>query len=113
MLPISYRLTKRNDFQKVFENGKFFSIGSISLICAPNAQETSRIGFVVSKKVSKKAVDRNRIRRILREALRPMVTLLKPGMDAVIMYRGTDMHPEFDQMSRLLSQLLKKSNLLK
>jgi ribonuclease P protein component len=64
------RLKKRRDFLNV-QKGRRASTGLFSLQALPRADgSSSRCGFTVSKRVSLKAVVRNRIRRRLKEALR-------------------------------------------
>lgn len=49
----------------------------------------SRISFVVSTKISKKAVTRNRLKRLLRQATHTYLNQLKPGYDLVILAKPT------------------------
>lgn len=42
----------------------------LQLIAAPAAQSPGRVGFVIGRKTMRKAVDRNRLRRRLRESVR-------------------------------------------
>jgi len=45
----------------------------------------SRFGLIVSKKVHKRAVKRNRVKRLLRESVRLLLPKVKPGFDAVFL----------------------------
>lgn len=93
------RLTKSSQFAAVFKQGKFWANDVMVLKAMPNGLEVSRIGIVASKKVGN-AVVRNRVRRLLREAVR--LTPIEPGWDIVIVARkgaaGTryrDIEPAF------------------
>lgn len=69
MLPKKFRLTKRKDFEKVLAEGKILQGEFFGLAVSQDERnENPKVGFIISNKVSKKAVERNRIRRILREA---------------------------------------------
>lgn len=73
MLPQSERLKKSSEFSAVYNLRK--SVANPLLILYTGRQKTSpevpaRVGFVVSKKISKKATKRNRIKRLMREAYR-------------------------------------------
>ncbi|MBI2267903.1 MAG: ribonuclease P protein component [Candidatus Blackburnbacteria bacterium] len=70
MLPKKYRLTDKADFDVVFSkgwriSGRFFVV----LVLEKSELFNSLLGIIVSSKVSKKAVDRNRIKRVVRSAL--------------------------------------------
>ena len=84
MLSRPNRLRKTNDFKRVFKNGKGAQFNNIFVKVRPNKEETARIGIIVSKKVAKKAVDRNRIRRILSEGIRAYISKIKQGRDIVL-----------------------------
>lgn len=79
------RLSGKPAFSRVFDAGNRQSSYAITLLNAPNSLEYARFGFIVSKKVSKKAVERNRVRRVIRESLRQRSDLA--GYDWVILAR--------------------------
>ncbi len=70
MLSKINRLAKKSDFQKVFKDGRLVAGELIWLKYKKNDVGRSRAGFVVGLKVSKKAVERNKIKRRLRSAFR-------------------------------------------
>ena len=71
MLKKINRLQKRSDFELLSEKGKLIS-GSMAGILWLNegSEEENRFGFIISKRVSKRAVDRNKIKRLLSEAVK-------------------------------------------
>ena len=72
MLPKEYRLKKKSAFNATYRTGKVFHKGGITVFCGKNKTTDfpTKVGFVVSKKIHKRAVKRNRIRRLMRESLR-------------------------------------------
>lgn len=71
MLPRKYRLKKRTAFNATYKTGKAVHKGGITLFCGKlKHYGDTKIGFVVSKKIHKRAVKRNRIKRVIREAVR-------------------------------------------
>jgi ribonuclease P protein component len=68
MLKKANRINKTRDLQKVYRLGK--SVHTSALVIKFVAGPKTQIAFVVSKKVSKRAVQRNRIKRVLREQMR-------------------------------------------
>lgn len=84
MLKKQLRLAKTQDVQKVFAHGRAFFNPFFTVRFKPSNLEASRFTVVVSTKVSKKAVQRNRIKRVLREFLRLNISKFKLGDYAVI-----------------------------
>ena len=70
--PKSEKLKKKSDIDLLFKKGKWMSYGNVRLIVLKNIpdQKYNRVGVSVSKKFFKKAVDRNRIKRLLKEYYR-------------------------------------------
>ena len=85
MLPKAYRLSDHEDIHRVFRLGKKAYGSLFSFATLPNSLDRSRFAVVVSKKISPRAVDRNRIKRLVREALRLRLASLAPGYDIVVM----------------------------
>jgi ribonuclease P protein component len=76
-------LRKTDEFSSVFSFRKRFSTNFFVAHYKPNQHVQTRIGFVVAKKVAKLAVDRNYMRRVLRELCRQEQHLLM-SVDVVI-----------------------------
>lgn len=72
MLPKQYRLKKRTAFNATYRIGKTYHKDGITVFCGKLKKEDfpTKIGFVVSKKIHKRAVRRNRIKRLMRESVR-------------------------------------------
>ena len=68
MLPKEYRLKKRVAFAATYRTGKSYHKNGITLFCGKEKKQEipTKIGFVVSKKIHKRAVRRNRIKRLMR-----------------------------------------------
>lgn len=72
------RLKKKKDFESVFKKGKAIRGNFLFVRYLKNGLQFPRFAFVVSSKVSKKAVVRNRIRRLLSEAARTKLKNIQP-----------------------------------
>ena len=81
------------------------------LIALPNEGETSRFGVAVGKIVGK-AVRRNRAKRLIRNALSPLLTTLEPGWDVVIIARKPMAEATFEQTQSVLQSLLLRARLI-
>lgn len=78
MLPKQYRLKKRSAFKATYKVKNSSHSGGVTLFAGILKKEDypTKVGFVVSKKVHKRAVKRNRLKRLMRESYR---ILLKEG----------------------------------
>jgi ribonuclease P protein component len=113
MLKKEFRLRRQKDFDRVFGNkGSFFSHEYLSLKLVSNSFPYSRFGFIVSNKISKKAVNRNRIKRLLREAIRLTWDDVAVGFDAVIMVKTDISDKKMQDVDKVVDSLLKKSGIL-
>lgn len=112
MLPRKYRLTAEKDFNRIFKRGRSVSGKGLGLKVAPNRLEVSRFAFVVSTKVSKKAIVRNRLKRQMREIVHEIVKDLRQGRDVVVMARKESVDMEFGAMKESLRKAFKKAGLL-
>lgn len=82
MLPKQYRLPLKTDFLRVKKSGRYLNSELLTILYAPSP--TLRFGFIVSNKISNKATKRNRIKRLLREAARSLISGIKKPYDFII-----------------------------
>lgn len=87
MLAREHRLRKEKDIKTLFTKGKSVFGVSCGIKMRANDLPYSRFTVVVGAKVSKKAVVRNRLRRILREEIRLCMHRLQPGFDVLLLVR--------------------------
>ena len=106
------RISKTRDLQKVYRLGKAIHANTLVIKFILNRPNTlSRTAFVISKKISKKAVVRNKIRRVLREELRTRLLPNMPSADYVIMVKSaaarTDNNGLRDDINMAVCKLLR------
>mgnify|MGYP001610871272 FL=1 len=86
-LPKKYRLTSKKDFKDVFTKGKTVKNSFFYCRILKNSIGYARIAIVVPNKTVKSSVSRNRIRRLVSEALKDFKFQFYP-LDIVIVWSG-------------------------
>lgn len=76
----------------------------------PSKLDLTRYGFIVSRKLGK-AVERNRLRRRLREAVRLRHAKIAPGWDLVFVGRPPLRGASFDEIGAAVEELLRQAGL--
>jgi len=113
MLAKQYRLRTTNDFKGVFKKGRGVTKGGLMVRVKSADRGHPRIGIIVSKKVAKKAVARNRIRRILAEAIRTHLDYMRANVDVVVVALPDFEAKKTPQAAKILYDLFKQASLLK
>jgi ribonuclease P protein component len=112
----SERLKSRKIIEQLFKEGQRFAVHPFRIFYLP-APMVLQCGVAVSSKNFKKAVDRNRIKRLTREAYRlqkqPLQEKLKgknSGLYLFLVYTARelpDYQPVYDKMNLILNKLMK------
>lgn len=108
MLQKNHRLHKEEDIKRVLRKGRSFKTPLFTVYSALNAEATSRVGVIVSNKISKKAVVRNKIKRRLRNALKGNKEHFKRNVDVLVVAKNAAAEAEYKDMKQTLSFALKK-----
>ena len=113
MLNKKYRFHSRGGVRFVYKNGKTIRRGKASLVVCENARGFTRIAVVVSKKVMKTAVGRNRIRRRVYEILRKNFELVPKGRDYIfVIFSKEVMEMPNVELEKLLGELFEESKIV-
>ena len=110
MLSKKYRFHSRGGVRYVYQKGKTVRSPKMSLVFVPNERGFTRIAVVVSRKVNRTAVGRNRIRRRVYEILRKNLDLIPKRTDYVFVVFSPDVlkMPNKD-LEKLLGGLVEES----
>jgi len=105
------RLQKRSDFLHIQAKGQRWTSKSFIFQALENTTpDKMRVGFTVSKKVSTKAVDRNRTKRRLRAVAADILPrYARPGVDYVLIGRKETAERSYDDLKRDLRWCLEKT----
>jgi ribonuclease P protein component len=106
------RLRKNSEFQRVKQQGRSIMSPLLVLAWTPNDEARTRIGFVVSKRIAKHAVDRNYIKRLLSEAIQGLLPGLPGGLDIVISARQKAKTANLRILEQEMVSLLRRAKLL-
>lgn len=118
--PKAEKLKKNTEISLLFEKGKWRTNGNLRIIILKNKPtapvESTKFGVSVSKKYFKKAVHRNRIKRLLRESYRLNKDVFKEAFGdktmAMIFWASSEMPEKFQNVEEQfikLCQAQKKS----
>jgi ribonuclease P protein component len=111
MLPQKQRLVREADFRRVYQKGATCFSPDIVLKASPNGLPESRFGIVVSLKVSKKATDRNRLKRRIGDTIRLRLAKIKVGRDILLIVKKGKNIDNYDEIERNIEYLLQKTQL--
>ena len=113
MLSKKYRFHSRGGVRYTYQNGKTIRGSKISLVFANNSRNKQRYAVVVSKKVLKSAVGRNRIRRRVYEAIRMELPKIEKSVDCIfIIYSKEILDMDFKVIQKTIRDLLKEASIL-
>ena len=107
-----YRLRRNSDFQYTYKKGRSLRHPLLVLIYRKTNRAESRIGFSITKKFGN-AVQRNRIKRQLREILRLQHHQLKQGYDIIFVVRKEARGASYQILEGAVHNLLKRGKLYK
>lgn len=114
--PKNLILRKNSDFQHVFKTQLSLVTSGLVFLRTPNTLKHPRLGIIIAKKNVKRAVDRNRIKRLIRERFRLRQATL-PAFDIIVIARHgieqrdkSTLHALLDQQWEKLQHICEKSS---
>ena len=113
-LPKAHRLKKRQDYRAVYARGIRRYSPHLTLIATNESDklQPSKFGITISKKVSKKAVVRNRIRRQIQGVIAANLQRIAPGWKLVIIVKPKAIECKYEHFLRELEELLKQAKII-
>ena len=105
-----FRLKRSADFARLREQGRAWHHPFVILSVAPNDLGYNRFGFVTGRRLGG-AVVRNRVRRLLREAVRIALPRLKTGFDVVFIARNPVVGQPYSKVTAALDDLFSRADL--
>lgn len=105
-------ICRNNDFRRIYARGKSYVSPLVVVYALKNRTKKVRVGITTSKKVGN-AVQRNRSRRVIREAFRALAPRVRPGFDLVLVARGKTPYVKSTDVRRQLERQLQAAGLLR
>jgi ribonuclease P protein component len=104
------KLKKSWQFSKIYKEGEKYFSNLFILYVMPNNTQENRLGLTVTKKVGI-SVQRNRIKRVIREVFRSLEGIT-PGNDLVVVARKAAVNLRYSQARDSLTYLLYRARIL-
>jgi ribonuclease P protein component len=103
------RLKRRRDFLAAAQGSKAARRAFVLEARQRGDEDPPRFGFTVTKRTARKAVERNRIRRRLRELARLAAADARPGHDYVLVGRRSALTERFADLGAMLGEALRQT----
>lgn len=113
MLTSEHRLRKDADITQVLKSKKGVFDSACGVKFSKNTRAVSRFAIIVSTKVSKNAVDRNRIRRQYRDILKKHLGMIPAGFDVLLLASKGALDLDYQAKEEKFLHVLRKAQLLK
>lgn len=99
-------LKKRSDFLLIKEKGSLYQSPLFGMLVL-RSREERKIGFIISKKISKRAVDRNKIRRLLAESVRFDLDNINSNVWVVFLVKRRILGLKFGEVRNEVEKMMK------
>lgn len=107
------RILTSTQFRGIFTTAKRLHFGRFAFYVVANNSNIARLGVIVAKRYQKKAVHRNKVKRLIRECFRQQQHLLL-GVDVLVMLKqGVETVPAITLRAELCTKMAKLSSWVK
>jgi len=110
MFQSTQRLKRTKEISKVFKLGRSYFLAGLGIKALENTSSFTRATVFVSKKVSKRAVIRNRVKRQIREILKAATKDTK-ACDLIVICQPAVVNMEFAELEKAIKQIIAKLKL--
>ena len=113
MLPARHRLETYQEIERVKKKGELYQTSLFGLLVLKNQTSyLTRFDFIVSLKISPKSTIRNRIKRLLAEAISERLIKISPGFDLVFLAKKTIIGKNLKEIKKEVDTVFGKAGLL-
>ena len=107
MLKRENRIRLRKEFAEIKNKGKILYSPLFGFLTQKENDDQKKFGFIVSKKISKKAVDRNKIRRILSEVVRKNLGKFENGTRIIFLTKKEILGKKMKEIEKEVEKFIK------
>lgn len=107
MLKRENRIRLKKEFLEIKNKGRVLYSPLFGFLIYKENDDLKKFGFIVSKKISKKAVDRNRIRRVLSEIIRKNLDRFENGTRLVFLTKQEILGKKMVEIEKEVEKFLK------
>ncbi len=108
--PPHHRIRRQRDFDRAYREGSRAKARFLLVVAVENGLGHSRLGLSVGRRIWRGAVQRNRVRRLFREAFRLNFGALPEGVDLVLIPAAPQIRPTLNEVSAELLMLSHKAH---
>ena len=113
----THRICRSSTFKLIFEQGKvtkgqWLNLWFLAQAGLEKSLQGPKLGIVVSRKTSPKATERNRWKRLIREAFRQRRRVIKKDTLVLIPAKRGRECPSYSELEKEIDALLEKAQLL-
>lgn len=112
MLPKQHRLPLKTELNRIKRKGNLLQGHLFSLLVSRYPGQPSRFGFIISSKVHKRAVKRNRAKRLLGEAISSLLPRIKSGFGVVFLAKRKLIGVDFEEVKSEIEELFIKTGII-
>jgi len=106
MLKKINRLSKRSEFDEVKNKGELKQYPLFGFLYLKMEDKEKKFGFIISKKISKRAVDRNRIKRLMTEVLRMNLEKFEDGIRGIFLVKRNILGMGWEEVEKEVMKIL-------
>lgn len=106
------KIRKDQEFRRIYRTGSSMANRLLIIYVVKTDREVTRVGFTVSKKKIGKSVDRNRVKRLMRESYRLNKGRFKTGYDIVLVAREGCRSASYQEIESALLHVFRKMKLV-
>ena len=107
MLKRENRIRLKKEFTEVKNKGRILYSPLFGFLTYKENDDQKKFGFIVSKKISKRAVDRNKIRRILSEVVRKNLEKFKDGTRIIFLTKKEILDKKYNEIEKEVERFIK------